>query len=60
MRGLDTLIPMKGVGYPESYPCGDVGTAEINGGVRHVFLDFTYIKNMSDNIEKIFETTPKK
>ena len=38
---------------------GCTGTAEINGEVMHVFLYRTYIKTVSENIEKIFDTTPK-
>ena len=37
----------------------DVGISEINGEVMHAFLDCTYIKNMSDKIEKIFGITLK-
>ena len=37
-----------------------MGTAEINSEVTYNFLACTYIKNMSENTEKIFETTLKK
>ena len=34
-------------------------TEEINGEVTHAFSYRTYIKNVSENIEKLFETTLK-
>ena len=59
IRGLNTLFPLKLVGDPELYLCGDVVTAEINGEVTHAFPDRTCINNLSGNIEKLFGTTLK-
>ena len=56
VKGLNTLLPLKGVGYPELYLGEDVGNAEINGEVKHAFSACTYIKNVSEKIENIFET----
>ena len=58
-RGLNTLLPLKRVGYPEFYLVGDMVTQEINGETTHAFLSLTYIKNMNEQIENIFDTTIK-
>ena len=34
----------------------DVGTVEISGKATHDFSDCTYIKNVRENIENIFDT----
>ena len=35
-------------------------TVEINGEVTHAFLDHTYIKNFSEKIDNVFDTTLNK
>ena len=55
-RGLNTILPLKIVGETYLY-LSDVVTEEINGEVTHDFSACTYIKTLSDNIEKIFDIT---
>ena len=59
LRGLNTLLPLKGVGEPEFYLGGDVGTVDFNGEVMHEFLARTYIKHVSEKINRSFKTKLK-
>ena len=59
LRGLETLYPLKGVGKPEFYLGGDVNMTKMANGISHAFSARTYIKNVCDKIEKMFETTLK-
>ena len=59
LRGLETLYPLKGVGKPEFYLGGDVNMTKTARGISHTFSARTYIKNVCDKIEKMFETTLK-
>ena len=59
LRGLVTLYPLKGVGKPEFYLGGDVNMTKMAKGSAHAFSARTYIKNVCDKIEKMFETTLK-
>ena len=43
----------------EFYLGGDVGTAKIDDKATYALEDFTYIKNMSDNIKNILDATIK-
>ena len=54
LRVLNTLFPLKGVLEIEFYLGDDVGTSELNGEVTHAFVDRTYIKHASKNIDKSF------
>ena len=58
-RGLKTLYPLKGVGRPEFYLGGDVNMAKTTKGYMHAFLAWTYIKNVCEKIEKLYETSLK-
>ena len=57
MKLLNSFFLLKLVGEPDLYLGGDVVTAEISGEVMNDFLAHTYIKNVTDNIEKSFGTT---
>ena len=55
LRGLETLYPLKGVGKPEYYLGGDMNTVERADGPTLAFSARTYIKNVCEKIEKLFE-----
>ena len=58
LQGLSTLFPLKGVGQPEFYLGGDVGVIKDQDGHFHYVTSArTYIKNVCDKIEKLFERT---
>ena len=56
-RGLNTISPLKVFVDPYFYLCGDLVTTEINGEVTHTFSARTYIKNVNENIDNLFDTT---
>jgi len=55
LRGLEALFPLKGVGEPEYYLEGDIGTTK--DGKYRTLSAKTYIKNCCDKIEKLYEVT---
>ena len=57
LKGLESLFPLKGVGKPEFYLGGDVTVIRTGEGYTHAFAAKTYIKNVCDKIERLFETT---
>ena len=59
LKGLEALFPLKGVGKPEFYLGGDVGLRDTEHGTVHTFSAKTYIKNVFEKIECLFETTLK-
>ena len=57
LKGLSTLFPIKG-GKPEFYLGGDVEAVKDEDGVFHYVCSAkTYIKNVCDKIEKLYETS---
>ena len=59
LRGLEALFPLKGVGEPEFYLGGDVSKSKHGDQYQRSLAARTYIKNVCDKIEKLFETTLK-
>ena len=57
LQGINTLFPLKGVGHPEFYLGGDVVVTKRFGKMHYETSATTYIKNVCDKIEKLFETT---
>ena len=57
LRGLESLFPLKGVGKPEFYLGGDVTTLCTANGYSNAFSAKTYIKNVCDKIERLFDVT---
>ena len=55
VNGLKALYILKGVGKPEYYLGGDVEEIRVEGSIRMVLSSKTYIRNICEKIEKLFE-----
>ena len=59
LQGLNTLFPLKYVFRPDIYIGGYIELDRDDTGNFHcVTRERMYIKNICDNIESIFETSP--
>ena len=57
LKGSENLYSLKRIGKPEFYFGGDVNVIKMSKGYTHAFFAKTYIKNVCDKIERLFETT---
>ena len=58
LKDLNLFFPLKGVGHPEFYLGGDVEVSKDNNGHFHYVQSAkTYIKNVCDKIDTLYETT---